>query len=128
MKYVIDAYAWVGYFIGSQKGRRVKKIVHDEGNSIITPECCLAELKGWCLREKRDFEKAYFIVRSNSEIDPIFTEDWLDSAEIRHEMRRKVKGFGLIDSIIVAKQRRYGCMIISGDEHFRMLKNVEYVR
>ncbi len=127
MKYVIDTYAWVEYFIGSGKGQKVKKIIHDKGNEIVTPECCLAELKGWCMRERRDFERAYLIIRSDSEIESIYTEDWLESAEIKHEVRRKIKDFGLIDSTIVAKQRRHGCTVLSGDKHFKTLKNVEYV-
>jgi len=129
LSYVIDTYAWVEYFIGSQSGGKVKEIVHKDENEITTPECCLAELKGWCLREGKNFEDAYTILKANSEIEKIFTEDWLDAAEIRHEMRRKkgITDFGLIDSLIVAKQRRNKCKIVSGDKHFENLKDVEYV-
>ncbi len=129
MRYIIDTYAWVEYLAGSKKGQRVKEIVHDLKNEIITPECCIAELKGWCIREKGDFERAYLIVRSNSKIESVFTEDWLECAELRAEMRKekKIPGFGLIDSIILSKQRRHGCMILTGDSHFKDLKNIEHV-
>lgn len=126
--YIIDTYAWVEYLVGSRKGERVKKILHGKDRTI-TPECCLAELKGWCLREGKDFDKAYAVVRMDTEIEPVHTDDWLEAAEIRHEMRKKkgIADFGLVDSIIVAKQRRNKGRIISGDRHFKDLKDIEYV-
>ena len=129
MRYIVDTYAWVEYLLGSNNGQRAREIIHDPKNEIITPECCIAELKGWCIREKGDFEKAYLIVRSNSEIEGIFTEDWLECAELRAEIRKekKIPDFGLIDSIILSKQRRHGSMLPSGDRHFKDMKNVEYL-
>jgi hypothetical protein len=55
----------------------------------------------------------------------VLTEDWL-AAETRHEIRKNIVDFGLIDSII-AKQRKIKCKIISGDKHFKNLEDVEYV-
>jgi len=31
----------------SKEGKKVKKNKEDENNVILTPECCLAEIKGW---------------------------------------------------------------------------------
>lgn len=127
--YVIDTYAWVEYLIGSQTGKKVRDIIHKDENEIITPECCLAELKGWCLREGKNFEDAYTILRANSEIEGIGAEDWLEAAAIRHEIRKEkgIADFGLIDSLIVVKQRKNKCKVVSGDKHFKGLKDVEYV-
>ncbi len=91
MVYLIDTYAWVEYFIGSKKGEKVKKIIEDENNVILTPECCLAEIKGWAIRENMDFEELYNIVRKVSDIQCILTQDWLDAAVIRSEMRKTIK-------------------------------------
>ncbi|MDD5616224.1 MAG: hypothetical protein PHH85_08480 [Candidatus Methanoperedens sp.] len=68
--YLIDTYAWVEYFTGSKRGEKVKKIIENENNVILTPECCLAELKGWAIRESMDFEELYSIVRKVSDIAP----------------------------------------------------------
>lgn len=122
MVYLLDTYAWVEYFIGSKKGEQVKGMVEDGNNVIYTPECCLAELKGWAIREGIEFEELYRIVRKLSDIQCITTGDWLDAADLRSEMRKKVKDFSMMDALIVAQQRRLGCKVISGDAHFEVVE------
>jgi len=80
-------------------------------------------------REGEDFDRAYTVVRTDTEIEAVSAEDWLDAAEIRHEMRKErgITDFGLIDSVIVAKQRRYKARVISGDRHFKGLEDVGYL-
>lgn len=127
MIYIVDTYAWVEYFMGSKSGLILKNLVGNKKNRFITMECCLAELRGFCLRENVDFNKMFDILKKNSIILPVLTSHWLDAAEIRHEVRKRVKDFGLIDSIVVAKQNELNCKIISGDRHFKGLKNVIYI-
>lgn len=118
MAYLLDTYAWVEYFIGSKKGEFVKGMVEDENSVIYTPECCLAELKDWAIREGVDFEEHYRILRKRSDIHCTTTGDWLDAVTVRIEMRKKSKDFGMMDSLVVAQQRRLGCKVVSGDAHF----------
>ncbi len=125
--YLIDTYAWVEYFIGSKRGEKVKKIIEDENNIILTPECCLAEIKGWALRENMDFEELYFILRKVSDIQCILTQDWLEAATIRSELRKTKKGFGMMDALIMAQQKRMGGKVVSGDQHFEHLKDVIFI-
>ena len=127
MVYLIDTYAWVEYFIGSNKGEKVKKLIEDENNVILTSECCLAEIKGWAIRENMDFEELYNIVRKISDIECILTQDWLEAAVIRSEMRKTTKGFGMMDALIVAQQKRMSCKVVSGDSHFEHLKDVIFI-
>ncbi|KAF5422391.1 MAG: putative nucleic acid-binding protein, contains PIN domain [Candidatus Methanomarinus sp.] len=125
--YLIDTYAWVEYFIGSDKGKIVREILEDEKNVILTPECVLAELKGWAIRENIDFEELYQIVRKLSDIQCLTTNDWLDAASIRTEIRKNMKDFGMIDALIVAQQKRFNCKVISGDPHFEHIKNAMFL-
>ena len=125
--YLIDTYAWVEYFTGSKRGEKVKKIIEDENNAILTPECCLAEIKGWAIREDMDFEELYSIVRKVSDVRCVLTQDWLDAASIRSELRKTKKGFGMIDALIIAQQKRVGSKVVSGDPHFEDLKDVIFV-
>ncbi len=125
--FLMDTYAWIEYFLGSKRGEKVKKIIEDENNVIITPECCLAEIKGWAIRENVDFEELYTIVRKISDIRCILTQDWLEAATIRSEIRKIEKNFGMIDALILAQQKRTGCTIVSGDTHFRNLKDVIFI-
>lgn len=125
--YIFDTYAWIEYFVGSEKGALVNSIIEDRGNTIVTLECNIAELKGYCLRQGLDFDESYTIVRANSEIHSIYVENWTDAAQIRHDMRKTRKHFGMIDSLIIAFQKKYGGIVVTGDSHFKGLKNVIYL-
>ena len=125
--YLIDTYAWIEYFIGSKKGEQVKQIIENKKNIILTSESCLAEIKGWALRENMDFDELYAVVRRISSIQCILTQDWLEAALIRNEMRKTKKGFGMMDSLIIAQQKRMVCKVVSGDPHFEHLKDVVFI-
>jgi predicted nucleic acid-binding protein len=125
--FLIDTYAWVEYFIGSIKGNVVKKILEDENNIIITPECVLAELKGWAIRENIDFKELYQIVRKLSDIQCLTTDDWLNAESIRSEMRKNQKDFGMIDALIIAQKNRFGCKVISCDPYFELIENTIFL-
>jgi len=90
-------------------------------------ECAISKLKSYCLRTENNFDKMYAILKRNSIILPVLTAHWLNAAKIRFEIRKRVKDFGLIDSILVAKQNEIKCIIISGDSHFKSLNNVLYI-
>ena len=125
--FIFDTYAWIEYFIGSEKGAIVNRIIEERDDTIITLECNIAELKGYCLRQGSDFEESYTIVRANSEIHSIHIEDWLDATQIRHDMRKTRKHFGMIDSLIIAFQKKYGGIVVTGDSHFKGLEDVIYL-
>ena len=125
--HIVDTYAWIEYFIGSKKGEKAAVIIDDSNEHLITVECCLAEIRGWTLRESQDFDEIYAIVKSNSEILRVFTRMWIRAAEIRHEVRKTVPGFGLIDSVILAVQEEKRCMVLTGDPHFEGMEAVVFL-
>ena len=127
MIYIVDSYAWIEYFIGSKKGEVLRKLFLDEKNKLFTLECCMAEIKGWCLRENQDFDKLFKIIKANSNILPIKEYNWIDAAKEKFEQRKTQKTFGLIDAMILTKQKELDCKVISGDKHFKNLKNVLFL-
>ena len=127
MFYIIDSYTWIEYFIGSSKGETLRKLFMDERNRFTTLECCLAEIMGWSLKNNQDFAWLFTIVRSNSDILQITEHDWIDAGKERHEQRKHQKDFGLIDSVILVKQKEFNCKVISGDKHFKNLPNVVFL-
>ena len=126
--YIIDTHAWVEYFLGSKKGEKVRKLLENEKNVFATIECCLAELRGWCLREEKDFDKFYRAVRANSTIIPVLLEHWLSAAEVKFQMRKTRKGFGLIDALLLVRQKELKCHVVSGDPHFKDLPNIVFLQ
>ena len=49
----------------------------------------------------------------------------VDAAKIDVEMKGKVGGWGPADSIVLATAQKSGARVLTGDEHFRGLANVE---
>ncbi|MEK6943551.1 MAG: hypothetical protein AABX00_05800 [Nanoarchaeota archaeon] len=124
--YIIDTYGWIEYLIGTEQGQVLRKLFQ-KNNKFITMECCLSELKSYCLRKGIDFSRIYKSVKKNSVILPVLITNWLDASDIKHKMRENIKDFGLIDSILISKQNELQSYIISGDRHFKGLKNVVYI-
>ena len=122
MEYVIDSYAWVEYFIGSKKGEVLKSLFSKSNNKFYTIEPCLAEIKGWSLKNGQEFNILLKVIKSNSEILEMSENDWINSGKERFEQRKKQKDFGLIDSTILVKQKEKKCKVVSGDKHFRNIK------
>ena len=127
LHYILDTYAWIEYFIGSKKGAIVKTLIDAKKNTFSTLENCIAELKLWCLAENENFQKLFSIVKINSSIEPITLNNWIEAANIRHEKRKQMKDFGLMDALILAKQDEIKGKIVTGDKHFKNMKNVEFI-
>jgi predicted nucleic acid-binding protein len=127
MEYIIDSYAWVEYFNGSKKGEILKKLFLEEKNKFFTISCCLAEIKGWAIKNNQNFDNILNIIRPNSEILNLNENDWILAGKERAEQRIKQKDFGLIDSTILVKQKELNCKIVTGDLHFKDLKNIIFM-
>jgi len=120
--YVIDAYAWVEYLIGSKSGEKVKDAVEKENNEIFTCAVTLAEVVSKTAREGRDFEVAYDILLSNSQVVNADEAVSKEAGILHSEMRRTQRDFGLADAFVLAAARRTKSKILTGDVHFKGLK------
>ena len=127
MIFIIDSWAWIEYFTGSKSGLKLKKLIDNKNHKFITLECTLSEVKSYCLRTNSNFSSIHNIIKKNSIMLPVQIDIWLKAAETKYEIRKKIKDFGLIDAILVAKQNELDCMLISGDEHFKNMKKIVYV-
>src|SRR3989339_876750 len=107
MEYIIDSYAWIEYFLGSFKGEVLKKLFLDPKNKFFTLECCLAEINGWAIKNNNDFSNLLLIIKANSEILNLKEIDWILAGEERAKQRQNQKDFGLIDSVILVKQKEF---------------------
>jgi len=127
MRFIIDSYAWIEYFKASEKGTKAKKIIDKEQNELFTLDVCLAEIKFWAMTENQDFKELKKILLSNSVIAESFSNDWLDAAETKFEKRKKHKNFGLVDAMLMVKQKQLNAKIVTGDTHFKENKNTEFI-
>lgn len=126
-KYVIDSYAWIEYFRGTQVGERAKPYV--EGNEAATTTITLTELREKYLRERWNYfaEDTAFIA-STTLIVPLDKNIAILVGEINYTMKKKIKGWGISDSIILATAKSTSAKVVTGDQHFKELKEAIFLR
>lgn len=118
--HVIDSFAWIEYFVGSEAGEVAKNYI--ENGDIITPSIVIAELSNKYAKLKEDFTTKLKFITLKSRIVTL-NEDIAVLAGIINVERKKVeRRWGLADSIILATARINKASIITGDKHFRDLK------
>lgn len=122
---LLDTYAWIEFFQGTEKGRKVKAVIAKQ--SCYTSIISLAEIAEWCLKNKLDVKYFIKVVERLSTILSLDEEMTIAAGKINfyHKKCKKIKGWGMIDSLIYATARFYNLAVLTGDKHFRSLPNVE---
>jgi predicted nucleic acid-binding protein len=134
MTYVFDSYAWIEYFSATSAGKKVDEIIK-ECKDVYTPSIVVAEIKRKLLREMHE-QKASFtsgdkiieFIRLNSFIVDLDSDLAEKAAEITYEMSAERKGFGLADGIVLATANKLDSKIVTGDNHFRGMDNVVFLK
>jgi predicted nucleic acid-binding protein len=134
VKIVIDSYAWIELFLGSNKGQKVKEAL-EAADQLYTPDVVLAEIARKYHRE--GFEEA--VIKSRLEqiaaVSNIFCldpESALESAACykalqENASKSKLATPGLFDAIILAAGRVLHAKILTSDLHFKDLAETMWI-
>ena len=114
----MDTYAWIEYIDGSPKGTKVRDIVENAENTIITSPITIAEIVSKYLRMRRDPAHALIELQKNASIPPVDSELARSAGEIHAEQRKIQKDFPLADAFVAATARSKRAKILTGDPHF----------
>ena len=117
--YVIDSYAWVEYFRGSAEGKIAKDFI--EAKNCATCSITIAELSEKYKRENKKFEDDFHFIVARTKIISLSSDIATMSGEINCDNKKKIKNWGMSDSIILATAKLLNAKVITGDEHFRNL-------
>lgn len=121
-KFVIDAYAWIEYLDGSEKGKKVAGIIEDDANEIFTSSATVAEVVGKVIRRDQDIKVALNYINNFSTVHDITQEIGISAAQIHFESKKKVKNFGMLDAFVAATAKNLNAKILTGDNDFRGFK------
>lgn len=129
MKYVIDSYAWIEYFMGTQAGEKAKPIIESQEEKI-TPTICLAEIYAKTLKTETQelAEKQRMFIKEKSALAALDELTAVESAKINATMKREIEGWSLADSIVYATALLKKAEVVTGDEHFKKLENVLFIK
>lgn len=120
-KHVIDAYAWIEYLDGSASGKKVVSLL-ENNDEVYTCAITLGEVVSKVARMGKDAKVAYDVLLSNSQIITVDEELSLQAGLIHCDMRKTQKDFGLADAYILATARKLKSKILTGDPHFKGVK------
>ncbi|MDV3243573.1 MAG: PIN domain-containing protein [Nitrososphaerales archaeon] len=129
---MIDTFAWVEYLLGSKAGQAARKYI--EGGGAITPSAVLAELKQWYLKEiesgrrtEGEMRSHLAFVESRTRVVPLDARMATKAGETDFLMKKRIKGWPMADSIILATANAQASRVVTGDPHFRQLEDVVYI-
>ncbi|MCD4816523.1 MAG: PIN domain-containing protein [Methanosarcinales archaeon] len=119
---LLDSFAWMEYFMGTQEGEKVRRFVDDD-IQLYTSPIVIAEIYFKSLRtdgnaeERKDFiiKRCALIV-----LDEIIA---VEAAKIHAEKKIKTPDFGLADALILASARNRKIKVVTGDPHFKDFKD-----
>ena len=117
-RYAVDAYAWIEYLRGSEKGRYVRKILEGD-NEVYTCSVTLAEVVSKVVRSGLSHEIAYQAITSNSRVIEVDAELSKEADILHVGVRNKVRDFSLADAYVLACSKRLRAKILTGDPHFK---------
>ncbi len=125
-KYIIDAYAWIEYFEGSNQGKILHKILTPE-NEILTHAVTVSEVVSRIERKGFAGESAFNAILGLSKIIPLDIASCKEIGFLHASQRKKIPGFGLADTFVLYLSRTTGGKIVTGDPHFQNEKNVLFL-
>ncbi|XES78544.1 MAG: type II toxin-antitoxin system VapC family toxin [Candidatus Bathyarchaeia archaeon] len=131
--FIIDSYAWLEYFRASKAGEVAKEYIENE--NAVTPTVVVAEISRKLLQEiKLGNEtaqgrlKRLDFIRATSRIVELDFETAAEAGKVNEEQKGTTKGWGLVDSIILCTARNLNGKVVTGDEHFRQLDEVVFIK
>ncbi|HLC92747.1 MAG TPA: type II toxin-antitoxin system VapC family toxin [archaeon] len=127
-RYVLDTHAWIEYFRGTKIGEKIREKI--EGKNCITPTIVIAEIADKYSKENyKYFDSDMEFIETNSTVMELNRDVARAAGKLKQAVRKEYKtNFGLADAIVLATARSANAVVVTGDYHFKKLKNVEYIQ
>jgi len=117
MRIVFDTYAWIEYFLDTKKGKIVDKYLLE--NEIITPSIVLLELSYLSEKQGWSISKVFDFIKLKSSIIGFNNKFILEFGKIYNDAKKRIKGIGIADCIILTMAKLHNAKILTGDKHFK---------
>ena len=121
--FVIDAYAWIEYLNGTEKGKKAAEIIEDDKNQVLTSSATVAEVVSKALREDKEINIALNHINNFSIVVGVTNELGVLAGQIHFETKKKNKDFGMLDAFVAATAKSVNAKILTGDPHFKNFKD-----
>lgn len=131
---VVDSYAWIEIFIGSDHGEKALKIIQ-ESEEAYTPDIVLAEVARKYMREgagEAVIQQRLKTIEEATEVTQVSPQIALESAKcymqlVEKARRENLTAPSLFDAIILATAKTLNAKLITGDLHFKGLSQTIWI-
>jgi predicted nucleic acid-binding protein len=123
-KLVLDSWAWVEYFDGSTRGRKVGDRISAD-IELWTSVVSLTELVSKYRRRRIPEGKAIEAIHSLSRLGIPSGDDAIDAGKLHADVRLKSPNFSLADAYVLQLARKLDAKVLTGDPDFKGIKDAE---
>jgi toxin FitB len=111
---LIDSWAWIEYFQGSETGIRVRNFLEDD-EELIVSSINISEVYRWILRfyDEKAAEAKREAIKERCIVVDVDETIAVEAAKIKHRF-----GWGLGDSIVYSTAKLVGADVLTGDSDF----------
>ncbi|TFG19021.1 MAG: type II toxin-antitoxin system VapC family toxin [Promethearchaeota archaeon] len=132
--YVLDAFAWIEYAIGSAMGKFVDRILKNA--PCYTPSVVIAELSDKFHRESKfeEWDVLFRFIKNRSTVVPLDEILADQSGKQKHLLRKMeekdvdMSQIGLADAIIYQTTLNLKGTLVTGDDHFKSVPFVVFLK
>src|SRR4030067_2038472 len=129
MTVLVDSWSWIEYFKSSSVGvKDIAPVIEGPQNEVIVSAVNIAEVYKAFLSDypypdnQRLAEDSRAVMVQRSYVLDVDQEMAVDTAKINHKLK-----LGLGDSIMYATALREGAKVLTGDPHFKGIKDAIYL-
>ncbi|NAT10989.1 hypothetical protein C4E22_05530 [ANME-1 cluster archaeon AG-394-G06] len=115
---LIDSFAWIEYFMGTEMGEEVRDVV-ERDKQLYTSPIVIAEIYSKSLRTDGRAEERRNFIAKRCDIIPIDEKIAVEAAKIHAEAKKTMEDFGLADAFVLASARYKNVKVLTGDPHFK---------
>ncbi|MBS7653186.1 MAG: PIN domain-containing protein [Candidatus Bathyarchaeia archaeon] len=126
---VFDAYAWCEYVVDGPHAETVAQALQS-AYQALTPASALAEVREALERHQVEpsvIKDIMEFIRARSQVVNIDVDVAEKAGEVNFQMKKRAKGWGMLDSFVYAVALLKKGWVLTGDTHFRDLANVIYI-
>lgn len=118
MKVMMDTYAWIEYFRGSEQGEKVREHV-DNSSELFTPSIAIAELHDKYVRTGKEqaWKSRKHFVRLKSKISELDYRTAERAGSLKWELRQEHDEVGLADAVMLSHAIEQDARLLTGDKH-----------
>ena len=117
-KFFIDSSAWIEYFTGTEKGRKVQAIISKQGVMLFTSGLIVAEVSTKFLRENQPTDQAVAAMQALASLVSFDFALGRSAASVYVHRRKTHSKFALSDAHAIAAARILQGKVITCDNDF----------